>query len=283
MSSVRRRAGKLRTVAIVGAILVAVAVSGCGDSGGAPSGVATNPVIQGGGSPSGSASPGAGGSSVRTVLSPLGLNIHSDPALSAPHLGTAAQGTVLTVLDHTDQNGGWFKVQGQTITGWITADSSLTAPGQFQQYSSTQRQFSAFYPANWTFADEPADVLFHPINGPQTIVERSGASTADFGPTGATGYVGAGQETVVVCGVTGDLDRYAHTGTAPPSPAPGSAGRMALLAQVRLRLDGTHALALDFNYAAPADLDVFRAFFNSMTFPFPQCQAPAPPASPSPS
>jgi hypothetical protein len=53
------------------------------------------------------------------------------------------------------------------------------------------------------------------------------------------------------------------------------------LAQIRLRLDPTHALALDFNYSAAVDLDVFREFYNSMTFPFPQCQqtptpAPAP-------
>ena len=275
------RLRRSRTALVACATVLAAALSGCGDSGGAPTGVATNPVIQGGSSP-GATSPTAGDSSVRTVLSPLGLNIHSDPAVSSPHLGTASQGTVLTVLDHTDQNGGWFKVRGQTLTGWVTADASLTAAGEFQQYSSTQRQFSALYPSTWTFADEPADVLFHPVNGLQTIVERSGAGTADFGPGGANGYVGAGQETVIVCGVTGDLTRDSHSGGPPPAPTPGIAGRMALLAQIRLRLDATHALALDFNYAAPADLDVFRAFFNSMTFPFPQCQAPAPSPSPSP-
>jgi hypothetical protein len=260
--------------------LTAVVLAACGDTT-TPTGVASNPVAPGS-SGAVSGSPSSNTSGVRTVLSPLGLNIHSDPAVTAPHLGTAAEGVVLTVLDHTDQNGGWYKVQGQTITGWITADPSLTAAGQFQRYSSTARAFSALYPTDWTFADEPADALFHPVNGLQTIVVRNGTTTADFGAAGASGYVGSGQQTVIVCGVTGDLNKYTRSGAPAPSPTPGTAGPMAVLAQIRLRLDATHALALDFNYAAAADLDVFTAFFNSMTFPFPQCQAPAPSASASP-
>ena len=260
--------------------LTAITVAACGDTT-TPTGVASNPVARGG-SGAATASPSSSTSGVRTVLSPLGLNIHSDPGVTSPHLGTASQGVALTVLDHTDQNGGWYKVQGQTITGWITADPSLTAAGQFQQYSSTPRAFSALYPVDWTFADEPADVLYHPVDGLQTIVVRNGTTTADFGAAGASSYVGSGQQTVVVCGVTGDLDKYTRTGAPAPSPIPGTAGRMAMLAQIRLRLDATHALALDFNYATPADLDVFMAFFNSMIFPFPQCQAPAPSPTPAP-
>ena len=260
--------------------VAAISPAACGDTA-TPTGVASNPVASGS-SAAVRGSPSSNPSGVRTVLSPLGLNIHSDPAVTSPHLGTAAEGVVLTVLDHTDQNGGWFKVQGQTITGWITADPSLTAAGQFQQYTSTPRAFSALYPVDWTFADEPADVLFHPVNGLQTIVVRNGTTTADFGAAGASGYVGSGQQTVIVCGVTGDLNKYTRTGAPAPSPTPGTAGRMAMLAQIRLRLDATHALALEFNYTAAADLDVFTAFFNSMTFPFPQCQAPAPSPSPSP-
>jgi uncharacterized protein YgiM (DUF1202 family) len=256
------------------------ALVGCGDTAN-PTGVATNPVAQGSGATV-SGGPSSSPSSVRTVLSPLGLNIRSDHAVTASLLGTAAEGVQLTVLDHTDQNGGWYKVQGQTISGWITADPSLTAAGQYQRYSSTPRAFSVLYPTDWTFADEPADALFHPIQGLQTIVVRNGTTTADFGAAGATGYVGSGQQTVIVCGVTGDLNKFTRSGAPAPSPTPGTAGPMAMLAQIRLRLDATHALALDFNYAAAADLDVFSAFYNSMTFPYPQCQAPAPSASATP-
>lgn len=268
----------------IGAALATVLLAACGDSGSAPTGVATNPVAQGSGgrgTPGGNPSaPSAAG--VRTVLSPLGLNLHSDPAVSATRVGTAAQGAVLAVVGHSDQNGGWYKVQGQTVTGWITADPGLTASGQFQQYQSTVRGVSAYYPQDWTFAEDPTQTVIHPLNGPQTIVVRSGARTADFGPPGGSGYAGVGQQTVVVCGVTGDLDQYTHSGGPPPTPTPGTAGPLGLLAQLRLRLDASHALALDYNYTAAPDLEVFSDFYNSMTFPFPQCQAPAAPA-PSPS
>jgi uncharacterized protein YgiM (DUF1202 family) len=260
----------------IAAVVTGILLAGCGDSGNAPTGVATNPPGQGGvsGTPSGTPSPSAS-SGVRTVLSTLGLNIHSGPSISSPHLGTVAQGAVLAVLDHTDQNGGWYKVQGQTVTGWITGDPTLTAAGQFQQYQSTARNFSVLYPADWTFAEETADTLFHPLTGPQSIVVRTGTRTSDFGPGGASGYLGSSQTTVIVCGITGNLNEYARSAGAPPTPTPGTAGPLALLAQIRLRLDATHALALDYNYTAASELEIFNDVYNSMTFPYPQCQAPA--------
>jgi uncharacterized protein YgiM (DUF1202 family) len=252
-------------------VVAAILLAGCGATS-APTGVATNPVEQGSGSAVGSASPSPSGTpGVRTVLSPLGLNIHNAPSVSATILGTPAQGAALTVVDHTDQNGGWYKVQGQTVTGWITGDPTLTAPGQFLQYQSSDRGFNALYPQGWTFDASTTDVIFHPLNGPQTIVERNSAQTTDFGGAGGIGFVGSGQQTVVVCGVTANLNQFTHTGPAPATPTPGTAGPLALLAQIRLRLDATHAIALDFNYSRAADLDVFSAFYNSMTFPFPQC------------
>lgn len=260
-----------------GAVVAVVLLAGCGESS-APSGVATNPVAQGSGGVVASASPTAAPPGVRTVLSPLGLKIHNNPSLSAPRLGTAAQGAVFTVLDHSEQNGGWYKVQGQTLTGWIVADPTLTAAGQFIQYQSSDRGFNVLYPQDWTFDASTTAVLFHPINGAQTIVVRSGATTTGFGIAGAPGFFGSGQQTVVVCGVTAELNQFTHSKPVPATPAPGTAGPLALLAQIRLHLDATHALAIDFNYSAPADLDVFGAFYNSITFPFPQCMRSAPSA-----
>ena len=258
--------------------LLVVLLAACGEPTVTP-GVATNPVVSGPGT-----TPATGSSvvtsGVRTVLSPLGLNIHTNPQLSAAVVGTAAQGTELTVLDHTDASGGWYKVAGQTQTGWIVADPALTADGHFTAYSSTTRNVSALYPQTWTFAEQPADALFYPLSGPQTIVVRNGAHVADFGPSGATGFVGSGQQTVIVCGVTANLDLFSNSNHTLSSPTPGTAAPLALLAQVRLTLDATHALALDFNYTTAADLTVFADFYNSMTFPYPQCEAPAPSASP---
>ena len=263
------------------AVLASVPLAACNAST-PPTGVATNPPVTGG--PTGGASPSSSASAasgVRTVLSPLGLNIRQAASVTSARLGTAAQGAVLQVTGHTSDNGGWYQVQGQTVTGWITGDPTLTAPGQFTQYQSQDRQFSALYPSDWTFAESTANVLFHPVNGDQTIVARNGTQLSDFGPGGAAGFNASGQETVIVCGVTANLNEYSHAGAPPASPAPGTAGPLAFLAQVRLRLDATHALALDFNYNATADLDVFSAFYNSMTFPFPQCELPASPG-PSP-
>jgi hypothetical protein len=264
------------------AVLATLVLAGCGTPS-TPSGVATNPPVQGSGTTTTTTTTGgtpsaAAASGERTVLSPLGLNIRSQPATTGAVLGTAAQGAVLTVVGKTDQNGGWFKVQGQTVNGWITGDPTLTASGQLQQYQSQDRQFSAWYPQTWTFQEVTTEVIFHPVNGPQTIVVRNAAHVSDFGPGGGTGFVGSGQQTEVVCGVTGDLNEFTHTGGAPATPAPGTAGPLAFLDQIRLRLDASHAIALDFNYSAASDLDVFGAFYNSMTFPFPQCMQPLPAA-----
>ncbi len=279
MTTVRYRGTAMRMRWIPVALAVAV-LAGCGSGTSAPTGIATNPPVQGTASTGGATPSASPASGVRTVISTLGLNIRGAPALTGPVLGTAAQGAQLSVVGHTDQNGGWYQVQGQTVSGWITADPSLSAAGQFQQYQSQDRQFSALYPMTWTFSETTAAALFLPMTGVQTIVVRNGAHTADFGSGGGAGFVGSGQQTVVVCGVTGDLNEYTHQGAAAPAPAPGTAGPLAFLDQIRLRLDATHALALDFNYSAAADVDVFSAFYNSMTFPFPQCQKPAPAVSP---
>ncbi|MDQ6847171.1 MAG: SH3 domain-containing protein [Candidatus Dormibacteraeota bacterium] len=280
MTAVRYGEVAMRTRWICAA-LATVLLAACAASG-SPTGIATNPPVPGGATGSGKASSSAGpATGARTVLSPLGLNIRQSASVSSTRLGTAAQGAVLQVTGHTDQNGGWYQVQGQTVSGWVTADPTLTAAGQFSQYSSQDRQFSALYPQSWTFAESAANVVFHPTAGDQTIVGRNAVQAADFGASGAAGFNATGQETVIVCGVTANLNEYTHSGAIPPSPAPGTPGPLALLAQIRLRLDATHALALDFNYNTAADLDVFSAFYNSMTFPFPECQLPAP-ASPSP-
>ena len=264
------------------ALLAAVAIASCGSAGTTP---LPRPTARP--TPSVSSTPAIIGSQ-RTVLTQLGLNIHSDASLTAPVVGTAAQGATLTVQDYQAGNSGWYKVQGASTTGWISADPTLTAAGIFNPYSSAERGFSALIANNWTFSEEPADVVFRPQQGQQSIVVRSGASSAAMGQEAPPGYVQSTTEQEVVCGYTGQLDYYiGGTGAqpAPASPSPGasptpSAQHLALYAAIRLRFDATHTMEIAFNYASKDQLPIFQDFYNSISFPFPQCQAPAPAASP---
>lgn len=223
--------------------------------------------------------------SQRTVLSQLGLNIHQTADQSSTVVGTAARGVVLTVQDYNPGNGGWYKVQGQSTTGWIVADTSLTASGTYQSYSSTERGFSVLIPNTWTFGEETADVVFRPQQGQQTIVVRTAKDSAGLGGEAPSGFASSSSSQEVVCGYTGQLDYYVSGGAAAPASASASASptssaqHLANYAAIRLRFDATHTLEIAFNYQSKDQLDVFQDFYNSISFPFPLCQAPAPSAS----
>lgn len=273
---------------VAAALLAGAAMlSACGSATPTPSATGTATPRT---TPSPSGTPQLAGTT-RTVLSPLGLNVHSDPSPTSPVLGNASQGVKLTVLDYRADSGGWFKVQGRTTTGWIVADAALTAGGNFQPYSSTDRGFGVLVPDTWTFAEETVDVVFRPQSGQQTIVVRTAANTAALGAEEPSGYgFSQNSQTLVVCGYTGDLDYYSTNGsTAPtptPSPSPGappasSAQHLTDYAAIRLRFDATHTMEIAFNYQSKDQLPAFQNFYNSITFPFPQCEAPATPA-PSP-
>lgn len=264
------------------ALTCAVLVAACGSSAPTPSATAPQSVA-----PSASPTPKIIGSQ-RTVLSQLGLNIHSSPDASSSVVATAAQGTVLTVQDYQAGNGGFYKVQGSTTSGWIVADPTLTSSGAYQSYSSSERGFSVLIPQTWTFAEEPADVLFRPQQGQQTIIVRTGANTAALGSEAPSGYTQANSQQEIICGYTGQLDFYTSAGAAAqatpsPSGSPASAAqRLANFAAVRLRFDATHTMEIGFNYQTKDQLAVFQDFYNSISFPFPLCQAPAPSASAAP-
>ena len=223
------------------------------------------------------------------------------PSSSAPVLGSAAQGTVLTVLDYTAGGGGWFKVKGATVTGWISAQASLSAPGEFHAYSSSA--FSALYPADWSesalgpppapglspptsSADTtnppgtsgtgtpvtPSGVAFRPGLGTGDIVVASAGSVAQL-PHGRTGYSRTSVTQVVVCGVTAGLVVFQRTSGSPAgSPGTSVPESLAYLAEVRFAVDAQHALGF---YADTPDLgstfDVFKELLASVTFNSPQC------------
>lgn len=212
-------------------------------------------------------------SGVRTVLTPVGLNVRAQPSTTATVLRTAARGAVLNVLAHSDQSGGWFEVRGPTVTGWISDDPTLSAAGSFTSYSSTAHQVSLLYPEGWTVAESgPASVVFHPPSGSDTMVVST-ASTVDQLAHGRSGYQRTASEQVVVCGVTTDLVTYIRAGSPLTTTPPTGVVAEHVLAQVNLTLDPQHALGFDANLADASQLTTFRAVVDSVTFPFPQCQS----------
>jgi hypothetical protein len=205
--------------------------------------------------------PGVQTSGTRTVLSPDGINVRAGAGRSARVIGTAAWGSVLTVLGHTAAGGGWFEVRGASHTGWISGDPTLSAAGEFLPYTSNA--FTALYPPAWAHkAPRPTEVVFTSSSGTDSIVATT-ATTASQLAQGRTGYGQAGRRTVVVCGVTSDVVTYAHAG---------STSSESYLLQVRLVLDPHHVLGFDANLSDLGQpLQDFSNFLDSVRFPFPQC------------
>jgi hypothetical protein len=207
----------------------------------------------------------------RTVLSPIGLNVRAAPGTSSKVLGTAAQGTVLTTLGHVDTDGGWYQVKGATVTGWISADPTLSAAGEFRTYTSGL--FRALYPATWATSESPpASVVFRSDAGEENIVVTSGPSVAKL-PRGRNGYGQSGSTQIVVCGVTSDLVTYQQAGTTGTTASTTTtAATLPYLAEIRLAVDAQHALGL---YGHLSDLgpqlQTFRALADSLVFPSKQC------------
>jgi Bacterial SH3 domain len=271
-----RRHRRGRRVALP-AVLAAVAVTGCGSAAPAPSHAPRARATASGQPPSsGAVAPGT----ALTVLAPLGLRLRDSASPGGTVLGSLGQGTTVTVVSHSDQNGGWYEVKGETQTGWITDDPADTSPRRFELYQSDAHGFSALYLDSWSFTEGATAVVFHPQNGvyPQITV-TSGPSLDALGPPGMAGYSTVQAGSAEVYGITGVLRLLARSGS--PSPAPsGQPPLPPLLAELRVTLDPHRAMRLDYLYATPDELTTFRDFSNSIVVPTPA--TPAPGAAPRP-
>jgi hypothetical protein len=276
------------------AALMAGIVAGCASSGHTSSPTTSSPALSTTAPVTSSTAPAPQTSGSRTVLSPVGLNVHGAPSTSAPVLGTAAQGVVLTVLSYTSSDGGWFKVMGATVTGWISAQPTLSAPGLFHSYSSSQ--FTALYPATWTESAlpgstpvpttsspsqatstsatpaAPSSVVFLPASGAGDIIVTAAGSLSQV-PHGRAGYGRNGVSQVVACGISAGLVVFQQTATSPTTSSATSAPEsLTYLAEVRFAVDNQHALGL---YADMPDLgptfQIFKDFVASVRFDAPQC------------
>lgn len=253
-------------------IALLTAIAGCGSSG-----HHTAPPPPAATTTTSTSVAGVQTSGVRTVLSPVGLNVRAQPDRAAKVLGTAAQAVVLTVLGHTGGSGGWFQVKGATVTGWITDNPTLSASGEFRSYVSGV--FSALYPAAWTSSDISATTaVFRSGTGPDNIVSDAAASVTRL-PAGRPDYGQSSSQPIVVCGVTSILVVYQYNGpttttttTTVATPAAGPTAPLPYLAQVRLTPAAHHALGFYANLTDDgAQLQIFRQFLASVTFPSPQC------------
>jgi hypothetical protein len=207
--------------------------------------------------------PGVQTTGSRTILSPIGVNVRAQPSKAAKRLGGAAQGTVLTILGHTDSGGGWFEVKGATVTGWISADPTLSAPGVFRIFSSGE--FSALYPATWSTAGyPPLHVHFQPGSGPDLIVVAVAPAVTRL-PSVPPGYGQSSSTQIVVCGVTSNLITYQHVASTSSTAAP-------YFALARLPVDASHALGFYANLSdVGPSLGVFKEVLASASFPAKQC------------
>jgi uncharacterized protein YgiM (DUF1202 family) len=256
---------KLTPAAALAALSLSVGLASCGVGGGqaapptttpASSTTTTRPTT------TTTAHLGQSGGS-RTVLSPIGVNVRAKPSLSAKVIATAAQGVVLTVLGHTDVGGGWFKVRGATVTGWMTDNASLTAAGKFSTYNAGQ--YGLLYPSGWAVHRVKSSTVFRSptATGPEVVVSTatSVAKLPQLRP-GVAGVAETGSRHVLACGVTSYLDTFT------------SAKQQ--VEQVLLPLDTHHALGLQGYLHRPSQKQVFLDIVNSVWFPFPQCVGGSP-------
>ena len=193
------------------------------------------------------------------MLSPIGLNIRAGPSKSAKVIGTAAQGTVLQLLAHTPQAGGWYKIHGATLTGWISANPSFSAAGRFGSYTSSA--FNVLFPAGWVAAGTPrSGVTFKPPSTPEKVVVTAAPSVAVLPSVSqGAGVSENNSQQVVACGVTAYL--YSFTTSTPGK----------YLADVKLSLDAHHALGLMATLTSLSQMATVLDFVNSVSFPLPVC------------
>ncbi|HTT88191.1 MAG TPA: SH3 domain-containing protein [Acidimicrobiales bacterium] len=193
-----------------------------------------------------------------TVLSPIGLNVRAEPSRSAKVIGIAAQGVALALVGHTDKDGGWYRVGGATVIGWISADPRYTAPGRFGYYSSSA--FNVLFPAGWTTSGKPATgVVFRPRSSPEEIVIKASTSVAKLSSVNGKGISEYSSQQIDACGVTAYL--YSYT----------SSSHHTYYADAAMSLGSGHALGLKATLTSLSQMKIVLDFVNSISFPLPIC------------
>ena len=150
---------------------------------------------------------------LHTVLSPIGVNIRANPAKTAAVVASAAQGVGVHVVGHSAQDGGWLEVKGASVTGWMTADPALSAPGMFTVFAADSGAFGVLYPSAWTANEvSPAVTVFAPSAsrgiGRRSVPGQRSISSGSAAPDTAK----PGLQQIVACGVTTYVVTYTRDG-----------------------------------------------------------------------
>ena len=163
------------------------------------------------------------------------------------------------LLAHTNQAGGWYKVQGSTVTGWISADTGFTAPGRFGSYTSDA--FSVLFPAGWTSAGMPrSGVVFRAPSSPEKVVITTAPSVAKLPAVSqGAGVSQISSQQLVACGVTSYFVQLHH------------AEPRQVLRGDRPSSGRGHALGLKATLTSMSEMRTVRDFVNSISFPVAAC------------
>jgi hypothetical protein len=198
-------------------------------------------------------------SEVQTVLSPIGLNVRAAPSKSAKVVVIAGAGAVLERLAYTSHAGGWYKVRGPSVTGWISSDPTYSAAGHFGAYRSSA--FNVLFPAGWSASGSPhAGVTFRAPGATEKVVitvASSVASLPSVGPASTASEQSSVQ--VTACGVTAHLDTYA------------TSARDRYVADVAFGINTQHALGMNATLTSLSQVRTVLNFVNSVSFPFKVC------------
>lgn len=191
--------------------------------------------------------------------------MRSGPSKTASVLGSAAQGAVLALLAHTKAGGGWYKVQGATLTGWVSSDPAYSAKGLFAFYSAPA--FSVLYPSGWSESGSPSTgVTFKSPNPGENVVIKAASKFAKLPVVNQGAGVSVAQDDQeVACGVTGHLYLYS------------TPDHQRFLALFDVATASDHALGLKAVLRSPAQLSTVLDFINSVSFQLPVCVGGPPP------
>ena len=208
------------------------------------------------------------------MLYPLGIDMRAGPSTSAKVLGTLVRGAEVTVISYNPASGGWLNVKGASVTGWISANQQLSAPGTFYPFASSSGSFSTLYPTSWSAtATSASGAVLRSASGTVTVVFSTATSVAGLPPAPA-GYQPLSSQQLLVCGVTGQLVSFTRGSTAPTSVAPqGQAVAEPYMASIDLAIDTTHALEIQANLTSLAQISTVVSIASSVTFPAKVCGA----------
>lgn len=213
-------------------------------------------------------------SGTRTILYPLGVDMRAGPSTTAKVVGTLVRGAEVTVLSYNPASGGWLNVKGASLTGWMSANQQLSAPGTFYPFAASNGSFSTLYPTTWSATAKTAgSAVLRSAHGTTSITFSTASSLAGL-PSVPTGYQPLSSQELLVCGVTGHLVSYKSSSTTATSvAAQGSAAAEPYLAAIDLALGKTHALEIQANLADPSRISTVISIASSVTFPEKICGA----------